>query len=88
MLYALNASFRHLTQYFAISQFKVPHFDLMLSINSGITTSPQNRFLYSCAYTTQFFSSLTPMLKSLIFQLQDNFCEHLENDVNYKNNYT
>ena len=26
----------------------MPRFDLMSSITSGITTSPQNRFLYSC----------------------------------------
>ena len=48
VLYALNASCRHPTQYFAISQSNVPRFDLMLLITSGITTSPQNRFLYSC----------------------------------------
>ena len=47
VLYTLNASCRHPTQYFAVSQSKVPHFDLMSSITSGITTSPQNRFLYS-----------------------------------------
>ena len=48
MLYALNASCRHQTHEFAISQSKVPRFDLMSSITSGITPSPQNRFLYSC----------------------------------------
>ena len=26
----------------------MPHFDLMSSITSGITPSPQNQFLYSC----------------------------------------
>jgi hypothetical protein len=41
VLYALNASCRHSTQYFAVSQSKVPHFDLMSSITSGITTSPK-----------------------------------------------
>ena len=46
--YTSNASRRHPTQYFAVSQSKVPCFDLMSSITSGITTSPQNRFLYSC----------------------------------------
>ena len=48
VLYTLNASSRHPTQYFAISQSKVPHFDLMLLITTGHYTSPQNRFLYSC----------------------------------------
>ena len=48
VLYTLNASCRHLIQYFAISQSKVPGFDLMLSITTSINTSPQNRFLYSC----------------------------------------
>ena len=48
VLYTLNASCWHPTQYFAVSQSKVPPFDLMSSITSGITTSPQNRFLYSC----------------------------------------
>ena len=44
VLYALNASCRHPTQYFDISQSKVPHFDVMSSITTGL----QNRFLYSC----------------------------------------
>ena len=48
VLYTLNASCRHPTQYFGIGQSKVPRFDLMLSITTGINTSPQNRFLYSC----------------------------------------
>ena len=43
VLYTLNASCRHPTQYFAISQSKVPRFDLMSSITSGNYTSPQNR---------------------------------------------
>ena len=34
--------------HFAISQSKVPRFDLM-SLTTGHYTSPQNRFLYSCA---------------------------------------
>ena len=41
MLYALNASCRHPTHLFAISQSKVPCFELMSSITCGITTSPQ-----------------------------------------------
>ena len=49
VLYTLNASCRHPTQHFAISQSKVPHFDLMSSLTTGHYTSPQNRFLYSCA---------------------------------------
>ena len=48
VLYTSITSCRHPTQYFAVSQSKVPRFDLMSSITSGITTSPQNRFLYSC----------------------------------------
>ena len=48
VLYTLIASCRNQSQYFAVSQSKVPHLDLMLLITSGITTSPQNRFLYSC----------------------------------------
>ena len=46
--YILNASLRQPSQHFAISQSKVPHFDLMPSITTVINTSPQNRFLYSC----------------------------------------
>ena len=48
VLYTLNASYRQPSQYFAISQSKVPQFDLMSSITTVINTSPQNRFLYSC----------------------------------------
>ena len=48
VLYTLNASCRHPTQHFAVSQSKVPRFDLMLSLTTGHYTSPQNRFLYSC----------------------------------------
>ena len=50
VLYAFNASCSHPTQYFAISQKKVPRFDLMSSLNAGINTSPQNRFLNRCVY--------------------------------------
>ena len=47
VLYTLNASCRHPTQHFAISQSKVTRFDLMLSLTTFHYTSPQNRFLYS-----------------------------------------
>ena len=52
VLYALNASCRHPTHYFAISQSKVPRFDLMSSITTGINTRSQNQFLYSCVSPT------------------------------------
>ena len=51
VLYILNASCRHPTQHFTISQSKVPHFDLMSLLTTGHYTSPQNWFLYSCAIT-------------------------------------
>ena len=54
VLYALNASCRQPTQYFAISQSNVPRFDLMSSITTGINTSPQNhsceRYTIPCNY--------------------------------------
>ena len=65
VLYTSNASCRHPTQYFAVSQSKVPRFDLMLSITSGITNSPQNRFLYSCGGVLQIIS--VKMDKKLIY---------------------
>ena len=46
VLYTLNASCRHPSQYFAIRQSKVPHFDLMSSITSGITTSSYTAVLF------------------------------------------
>ena len=47
VLYALNASCRHPTQYFAISQSKVPKFYLMSAITTGINTSPHKTGSYT-----------------------------------------
>ena len=52
LLYTLNASCRHPTQYFAVSQSKVPRFDLISLLTTGVNPRPQNRFLYSCDICT------------------------------------
>ena len=60
VLYTLNASCRHPTQHFAMSQSKGPHFDL----TTGHYTSPQNQFLYSCDQMTNV-TNLTTLCLSM-----------------------
>ena len=69
VLYTLNASCRHPTQVFAISQSKVPCFDLMLSITTGHYTSPQNRS-YTDVDMLYFVANLCYLDVSVAFDLQ------------------